>query len=103
MEDFIQKNKDEIISNLIKLIQIPSVKSIEVDDTTPFGKEINTALIFMLDLGKKLGFRVKNIDNKCGYIEFGPENGKLVGIICHLDVVPSGDNWTFDPFLRNYF
>ena len=52
----------------------------------------------MLNLGKSFGFRTKNIDNKCGYIEFG-KGDKLLGIIAHLDVVPAGEGWTVcDPF-----
>ncbi len=23
---------------------------------------------------------------------------EIVGILCHVDVVPAGDGWTFDPF-----
>lgn len=103
MEFYIEEHKKEIISNLIKLLQIPSVKQKSNDPNIPFGIEINNALLFMLNLGKQLGFRTKNIDNKCGYIEFGPENTRLIGIICHLDVVPSGNEWSFEPFSRNYF
>ncbi|MCI8310507.1 MAG: hypothetical protein HFJ45_10280 [Clostridia bacterium] len=34
----------------------------------------------MLELGKKLGFKTKNLDGYCGYIEFG-EGEEMVGII----------------------
>ena len=54
----------------------------------------------MLDLGKKMGFRTKNLDDYCGYIEFG-EGDELVGIIGHLDVVPEGEGWTTPPFEAN--
>jgi succinyl-diaminopimelate desuccinylase len=55
--------------------------------------------LYTLELGKKLGFRTKNIDGYCGYIEFG-EGDELVGIIGHLDVVPAlkEDGWNTDPF-----
>ena len=48
----------------------------------------------MLKLGESLGFRTKNIDGYCGYIEFG-EGKEMLGIIGHLDVVPEGDGWTY--------
>ena len=63
----------------------------------PFGKDANDALLYALNLGEKLGFRAKNIDGYCGYIEFG-EGPNLLGIIGHLDVVPSSDGWDTDPF-----
>ena len=79
------------------MIQIPSIYSKSDNPSHPFGENANKALEYILDLGKKLGFKTKNIDGYCGYIEFG-EGDKLVGIIGHLDVVPEGDNWTFPPF-----
>lgn len=96
-DEYINNLKDEIISETQKLIQIPSVNSKSNNPSHPFGENANKSLEYILDLGKKLGFRTKNIDGYCGYIEFG-EGDKLVGIIGHLDVVPEGDNWTFPPF-----
>ena len=96
-DEYIDNLKDEIISETQKLVQIPSVYSKSDNPSHPFGENANKALEYILDLGKKLGFRTKNIDGYCGYIEFG-EGDKLVGIIGHLDVVPEGDNWTFPPF-----
>lgn len=90
-------NKEEMIKNLQNLIQIPSVYEKSSNPEEPFGKNTVKALNYILDLGNKLGFRTKNIDNYCGYIEFG--SGKeLIGIIGHLDVVPEGENWTYPPF-----
>lgn len=96
-EDYIQNKKEEMIENLQKLIQIPSVYEKSEDKTKPFGKNANEALEYMLNLGKKLGFRTKNVDGYCGYIEFG-EGEELLGIIGHLDVVPTGEGWKYPPF-----
>lgn len=96
-DKYIDNMKNEIISKTQELIQIPSVYSESSDTRYPFGKNLQKALEYMLDLGKKLGFRTKNIDNYCGYIEFG-EGTELIGIIGHLDVVPEGNDWTYPPF-----
>ena len=88
---------DKLIKDLQELIKIPSVHEESLNSNIPFGKNTVKALDYILDLGQKLGFRTKNIDNYCGYIEFG--SGKeLIGIIGHLDVVPEGENWTYPPF-----
>lgn len=89
--------KNDIIKSTQDLVKIPSVLAESSDSTMPFGKEINNALEFALNLGEQLGFRTKNIDGYCGYIEFG-EGDELVGIIGHLDVVPEGEGWNFPPF-----
>ena len=96
-DEFINDKKDEMIENLQKLIQIPSVYEESKNPKMPFGENANKALEYMLELGKKLGFRTKNIDGYCGYIEFG-EGEELLGIIGHLDVVPAGEGWANPPF-----
>ena len=97
MLDYIDHLKDEIIEKTQELIRIPSVYSKSNNPSKPFGENANKALEYILDLGKKLGFRTKNLDGYCGYIEFG-EGEELIGIIGHLDVVPEGEGWTFPPF-----
>ncbi len=97
LDDIIDNLKDDIVKTTQELIRIPSVYQESDDEKIPFGENVNSALEYMLDLGKKLGFRTKNIDGYCGYIEFG-EGNELLGIIGHLDVVPEGSDWTYPPF-----
>lgn len=97
IDKYIENHKDEIIQKVQELIQIPSIISTSDQPNHPFGKPINDALEYMLKLGNSLGFRTKNIDGYCGYIEFG-EGEELIGIVGHLDVVPVSDDWTHPPF-----
>lgn len=89
--------KDELIENLQELIKIPSVHQESSNPNIPFGINTVKALNYILDLGNKLGFRTKNINGYCGYIEFG-SGDEIIGIVGHLDVVPEGENWTYPPF-----
>lgn len=94
----VEKRKTELIEDTQKLLQIKSVLDEEAVSTeAPLGEGIKEALDFLLNLGKKDGFAVKNSDNLAGHIEMG-EGEKLVGILCHVDVVPEGDGWTSDPY-----
>ena len=102
LEGYIKNTKNEMIQKLQELIQIPSVYSESKNPLMPFGENSNRALEYILDLGNTLGFRTKNVDGYCGYIEFG-EGEEMLGIIGHLDVVPSGDNWTYPPFSGTIF
>nr|MCR4689437.1 Sapep family Mn(2+)-dependent dipeptidase [Saccharofermentans sp.] len=83
---------------LTKLIAIQSVGSLP-DGDMPYGKKPFEALQFFLGEASKEGFRTGIIDNKVGYCEIGPRDSKdLLGIVCHLDVVPVGTGWESDPF-----
>lgn len=97
LDNVIDNFKNDIVKTTQELIRIPSVYEKSNDNNFPFGKNVNSALEYILALGKKLGFRTKNLDSYCGYIEFG-EGPELLGIIGHLDVVPEGTDWTFPPF-----
>jgi succinyl-diaminopimelate desuccinylase len=94
----IKKLEQEFIQKTQQLLQIKSV----LDETTktnefPFGLGIQRALDYMLELGRKEGFKVVNVDNMAGHIEYG-EGEEIIGILCHLDVVPEGDGWTYPPY-----
>ena len=89
-------------SFLKELISIESTGSDPVVDgkygTLPYGAKAFSALKFFLDNAVKDGMRVGTIENRVGWCEIGPEKADLIGIVCHLDVVPSGDGWTTSPF-----
>ena len=100
LDKYVEGFRNDIINETCNLINIPSVSEETVDKSLPFGEGCKKALDYTLNLGEKLGFKVKNLDNYCGYIEFG--NGeKLVGIVGHLDVVPSGNGWITPAFSAN--
>lgn len=93
----IQKREGELIQDLQALIQIPSVKGEDTAEEAPFGRDVRQALDFMLEMGEKNGFRVKNTGNVAGHLEMG-EGDELIGILCHVDIVPPGDGWSYAPF-----
>ncbi|QVK16795.1 dipeptidase PepV [Mycoplasmatota bacterium] len=101
MENFYESFKkyhDDFIKDLQGLLKIPSVLTeFNPDNEHPFGDGIHECLEFMMELGKRDHYTVKNVDNYAGHIEVG-EGEEILGILCHLDVVPTGDGWKFDPF-----
>ncbi|NMA95464.1 MAG: dipeptidase PepV [Clostridiales bacterium] len=88
--------REDIIGEVIKLIRIPSIMG-EPMPGYPFGEGPTKALEYVLELGKRLGFRVKNLDGYAGYAEIG-QGDEVIAILGHLDVVPAGDSWTYPPF-----
>lgn len=99
--DFLYKVKEtqkQLIADLQSLCQIDTVLIENLSDVqAPFGEGIKQALDWVLALGKSMGFSVLNVDNIAGHIEMG-EGEDIMGILCHIDVVPTGEGWTYPPF-----
>ncbi|MCQ6278414.1 dipeptidase PepV [Bacillus sp. EB600] len=94
----VEKRKEALIMNAQELLHIKSLLDEEnASPDAPLGKGVKEALDFMLKLGEKDGFTAKNVGNLAGHLEFG-EGEELLGILCHVDVVPEGDGWLSDPF-----
>ncbi|MBR1990015.1 MAG: M20/M25/M40 family metallo-hydrolase, partial [Firmicutes bacterium] len=64
----------------------------------PFGMGVHESLVKVLTMGEKMGFEVKNVDNYGGHIDFKGKGDKVMAILGHLDVVPAGSGWDFDPY-----
>jgi succinyl-diaminopimelate desuccinylase len=93
-----ESKRDIFLDKLIDFLKIPSVlDESSVSESAPFGKSIQDALQFMMDLGKSDGFTVKNLSGYAGHIEYG-SGDEIVGILTHIDVVPATEGWTTAPF-----
>lgn len=89
-------SKEEMIRSLQELISFRSVLG-DTKPDMPFGEGVHKALMYMLNKGEELGLSTKNVDNYSGHIEIG-EGEEILGILVHLDIVPEGTGWQFDPF-----
>ncbi|EME3497151.1 Sapep family Mn(2+)-dependent dipeptidase [Enterococcus faecium] len=102
MKQFVtEQHHEQALESLSELIRIPSVLD-EADSGKghPFGKKVIEALDKVLKISEKLGFRTfKDPEGYYGYSEIG-SGDELFGILCHMDVVPAGDenNWETKPF-----
>lgn len=96
LDEKILEMKEDIIKSVQQCVRIKSVENIN-EGGTPFGIGVQKALEFCLELSVNFGFDVKNLDNKIGYAQYG--NGEeMIAILGHLDVVPEGDGWTYNPY-----
>ncbi len=89
------QNFDQFIRDLDTLISINTEKA-PATLNAPFGENLLSALNAFLDIAKRMGFETKNYDNYIGEVSFGA--GEEIGIIGHLDVVPSGTGWNTPPY-----
>ena len=94
MSNFVEENLASMKKDLGSLVSFNSVNS---DDCPPFGQANREVLDTALSLMEEKGLKTNNLDYYCGYGEVG-EGEKLIGIVCHLDVVPAGTGWDSNPF-----
>ena len=91
--------KEDFLASLKLLISYPTVLN-ENENGTPFGQAIQDVLEKTLEICQGLGFKTY-LDPKgyYGYAEIG-QGKELLAVLCHLDVVPSGDeaDWKTPPF-----
>ena len=93
------------------LRELVSFRSVNTgpDGDMPFGAEVDKAYRRLLETAKSDGFDVFDADGYGGHIEWPGaitgERGEIVaaadetlGIPVHLDVVPAGDGWEYDPW-----
>ena len=93
-----EKTLPEIVELTGKLVAFDTVRR-PAEPGMPFGRNSAEAIAFLIDLAKRDGFTAVNLDNYCGYIEYG-DGPEMIAVACHLDVVPTGDpaEWTTPPF-----
>ena len=63
----------------------------------PFGTGVKSALDYVAELGEGYGFEVDRCQGYCTELSFGNE-GPLIGIYAHSDVVPVSGTWRSGPF-----
>ena len=98
MQEWINSHMDEQIEDLKGLLRIPSISRGTPEPGKPLGKDVYSALEYIVSLAHRLGFEETRIlDGYCAYVDYG-EGDELLTVITHLDVVPAGDGWDSDPF-----
>ncbi len=97
LNEIIDKNFDELLEKLGKIIKIPSVGA-DALPGMPYGEKCAEVLRCFLEIADKEGFYTKNHENYVGTIEYNDKPVKL-GVLCHLDVVPvTEEDWEHEPF-----
>ena len=98
VEDYINTHKDEIISDLLDLVRIPSVRS-EAKENMPFGEDCYKMLVETKKLFEKNGFESRlGAGNEYEISYYGNNDAKEIGIFSHTDVVPVvASDWLICP------
>lgn len=96
IEKSVEEEFPEMLAFLRKIVKIDSQERIGTKQF-PFGEGVANALRVTLSYCESLGFHTKNIDDIVGWAEYG-KGEELIGVPIHLDVVPEGEGWHYDPY-----
>ena len=84
-----------LLQELVKIDSTYDEKTVTPE--TPYGKGVDKALSKLLEVAKSHGFKVEKTNNRCAEIIAG-EEGPIIGVYAHLDVVPASGKWDNPPF-----
>jgi len=96
IENWFEKNSDDMIEDLGKLIEINSVCG-EAKEGAPYGVKSRAVLTLAQNMLEERGFSVDVFEDMMITAHYGPSPA-LMGILAHLDIVAVGDGWSSDPF-----
>ena len=96
LNTLVLSKQGRLLACLQENLRIPSVDGTP-EEGAPYGKEVRRSLDHVLEAAAQMGFRTCNVDNHIGWCEYG-EGDEMIAVLGHLDVVPAGDGWTFDPW-----
>ena len=105
-DKWIDDHKQELIEWTRGICRIPSVQGEPVEANpagsvppSPFGVKVREAEDLMIKVAKdECGFDPVDGNGYYAYVDAGEEEGKtkeMLGIICHLEVVPEGTGWDY--------
>lgn len=94
----LEKQFDQMVETLQKTVSFNTEKS-KPTDNAPFGKNIADCLQYVLNMCESFGLETYNCDNFAGHADFRGTGNEVLGILGHLDVVPSkAEEWKYPPY-----
>lgn len=101
VEEWVKEHREEYIEDLIEFVNIRSVQE-PAEGIYPFGKGVGRAIDKALEFGRKYGFETENDDYyNVSFLTRGKKEEELA-ILGHLDVVPEGTGWHYEPYQAVY-
>ncbi|MDR3192445.1 MAG: Sapep family Mn(2+)-dependent dipeptidase [Treponema sp.] len=97
LEAWTEARREELVADLIGLVNIRSVREAPTPGQ-PFGPGPAAVIHRGLEMGKRYGFETENDEYYSLSFILKGRTEKELGIISHVDVVPEGNGWTYEPY-----
>lgn len=89
---------DELVATLQNVLRYKTEKGVE-EKGAPFGREVRNCLDYVLNTAKGWGLDTYNDDGYAGHVDLKGSGHQVLGILGHLDVVPSNPaEWKYPPY-----
>ncbi|MEJ4045509.1 Sapep family Mn(2+)-dependent dipeptidase [Erwinia sp. SLM-02] len=100
LERWFEQHREEFVQDLLELVAFPSIGDEKLAEPgKPFGQPVEDVFQHVIRKAQSYGFTTEQHDGYAISVLGDTRDGvPELGLISHLDVVPPGDNWTFEPF-----
>jgi succinyl-diaminopimelate desuccinylase len=97
VQNVLNELRPDIVENLSRLLTFSTVSGCsDIEDQRQFANELSQGFSFHA-LARQMGFTTRNHQGNVFVIE-QPGGPEVIGIPLHIDVVPSGEGWTYPAF-----
>lgn len=96
LKEAVEARQAALLESLRESVRIPSVQG-AASEGCPYGQGVRRCLDHALETAEKLGLTCVDMDHQMGWCEYG-DGPEMIAVLGHLDVVPEGEGWSFDPF-----
>lgn len=98
VDQWFEAHREEIVRQVMRLVAVPSVTQYG-EEGFPYGKACHQAMDAYQQMAGELGFETERFDDHVVTATYGCDpSRKTIGFWTHLDVVPPGNGWLFEPF-----
>ena len=98
IDAWISDHREEMLEELMEWVRHPSVSRADLASPgAPYGPDCWKMLDFAMKRCREMGFRTEDHEGYCGSVWYGDAEDEL-GFYAHLDVVPEGENWIYQPY-----
>lgn len=99
IDAYLEENWETMVDDITTLVRIPSFEELDkAAEGAPFGPGPKEALTAALKLAADMGFQTHDAEGYIGFADFPGTSETQLGIIGHMDVVPAGPGWNFEPY-----
>lgn len=99
IDAYLDEHWDDIVADIDTLVRIPSVEELDkAAEGAPYGPGPREALTATLKMAEGMGLETCDVEGHIGYADLPGGTDGQIGIIGHMDVVPAGPGWTFEPY-----
>ena len=98
IDDYRDAHWDEVLADIGALVKVASVEDLNAAmPNAPYGPGPREALDVALSIASRMGLDAHDCEGRIGYADLPGKSSTQIGIIGHVDVVPAGPGWSFNP------